>query len=318
MTPGLVPPRRVLLGVACTDQGELAGEPAFEQALWLARRAGAALELVHVLEGAAQPAASARAGAAAGALEALLGAALERWVERARQQGVGAEATILHGRPSVELVRHAIARGHELVVVAARRHTLLERLVHGLTARQLMRLAPMPVWSVHPDSRPGLRRVLVAVDLSPVSALCLATGRMLCELAGAELHVLHCVSYPLDFALRREPDAEAEIARYHAEVLEGARAALEQLLGAEGARAAIHLAEGKVEQAVARLIAEWGIDLVVMGTAARTGLAGLLMGNTAERLVERVEGSFWVCKPEGFVSPLAAATAPSPSGEEAK
>jgi nucleotide-binding universal stress UspA family protein len=44
--------------------------------------------------------------------------------------------------------------------------------------------------------------------------------------------------------------------------------------------------------------------LVVMGTVARTGVAGLLMGNTAERVLQRLQGSVLAVKPPGFKSPI--------------
>ena len=45
-------------------------------------------------------------------------------------------------------------------------------------------------------------------------------------------------------------------------------------------------------------------DQVVMGTVCRTGLAGFFIGNTAESVLQQVNCSVLVLKPEGFVSPV--------------
>ncbi|HNA21902.1 MAG TPA: universal stress protein, partial [Agitococcus sp.] len=46
------------------------------------------------------------------------------------------------------------------------------------------------------------------------------------------------------------------------------------------------------------------IDLVVMGSVARTGIAGLIIGNTAETILEQLQCSVLVLKPQGFISPV--------------
>jgi universal stress protein E len=45
-------------------------------------------------------------------------------------------------------------------------------------------------------------------------------------------------------------------------------------------------------------------DLIVMGSMGRSGLAGIFMGNTAERVLRRWQGSVFVVKPLGFISPV--------------
>jgi nucleotide-binding universal stress UspA family protein len=57
-----------------------------------------------------------------------------------------------------------------------------------------------------------------------------------------------------------------------------------------------------------------GIDVLVMGTVCRAGIPGFIIGNTAERVLDAVDCSVLVVKPEGFVSPVA----PLISGEGGK
>ncbi|MEE4210448.1 MAG: universal stress protein, partial [Parvularcula sp.] len=45
--------------------------------------------------------------------------------------------------------------------------------------------------------------------------------------------------------------------------------------------------------------------LLVIGSANRAGVAGLLIGNTAEGVIDRIEGDVYVVKPEGFEKVIA-------------
>ena len=46
------------------------------------------------------------------------------------------------------------------------------------------------------------------------------------------------------------------------------------------------------------------IDLIVMGTIGLSGLSGLLIGSTAEKVIDRVDCSLLVVKPDNFKSPI--------------
>ena len=41
-------------------------------------------------------------------------------------------------------------------------------------------------------------------------------------------------------------------------------------------------------------------DLVVMGSVSRSGVAGLIIGNSAEKLLDKLNSSLLVLKPEGW------------------
>jgi universal stress protein E len=62
--------------------------------------------------------------------------------------------------------------------------------------------------------------------------------------------------------------------------------------------------KGKPDAAIAKFVAKNDIDLLVMGSVARSGLPGLLVGNTAERIVNQVDCSVLVVKPDGWKTPV--------------
>ena len=45
-------------------------------------------------------------------------------------------------------------------------------------------------------------------------------------------------------------------------------------------------------------------NLMVMGTVGRTGVPGFIMGNTAETILNHINCSVLVIKPQGFVTPI--------------
>ena len=64
---------------------------------------------------------------------------------------------------------------------------------------------------------------------------------------------------------------------------------------------AIPAAAGQVVTAMAR---RWKADLLVMGAVSRSGLRRVFIGNTAERVLDAVEGDVLVVKPPSFKCPV--------------
>lgn len=60
----------------------------------------------------------------------------------------------------------------------------------------------------------------------------------------------------------------------------------------------LHLGEGPARSLIPQIANELGAGLTVLGTVARQGLAGALVGNTAEAVLDRLEGDLLVIKAE--------------------
>jgi len=65
-----------------------------------------------------------------------------------------------------------------------------------------------------------------------------------------------------------------------------------------------HLIKGQPHTAIPRFIEDHDVDLVVMGSVARSGIPGFFVGNTAEKILDNVDCSVLVLKPEGWNSPV--------------
>lgn len=262
---------------------------------------------------------------------------LERLAEPLRKDGLTVTTGVLRGRRHIEPVREVLKGRHDLLLKEAEPN---ESLLFGSTDMYLLRTCPCPVWLVKPDQgeRP-FTRILVAVDPAPppdatdllhlkadlaqkdstLNAKLLELAGSLASRDGAELHVLHAWSAPGEKILRGDAMlAQGQVERYVNDSHEEARKALERLLAESPAGTVprvAHLIKGDPAHVIADFARTHQIDLIVMGTVARTGIPGLLIGNTAESILQRVDCSVLAAKPDGFVSPMAAATESSPTGQ---
>src|SRR5262245_18816859 len=130
-------------------------------------------------------------------LERLVARDIERRVGSLEGQGtLDIHPALGVGRASDHLLDLAERSAADLVVVGTHHARGLSRfasvsggvLHHGRTSVLLV-----PASSERQERPPVFRRVLAAVDLSPVSQLAASHGLALARLAGAELHLLHVV-----------------------------------------------------------------------------------------------------------------------------
>jgi universal stress protein E len=229
-----------------------------------------------------------------------------------QEPGLGEVRTVVAPGPGwSEIVQQVLRDQHDLVVVGSRPANSLRRALFGSTSLRLLRQCPCPVWVAHQGIEQGPRRILIATDLGPAAQEALRLGVALSRLAaGAHLHVLHAIEYPLDRLWSTGlPDNWEEA--YHRDLRTEAAGKITRQLELAGAAAddgnvSIHLTDemGLPDDAILRFIRDHSIDLLVMGTAARSGLAQAFLGNTAERLLPELPCSVVVAKAAEFQRPI--------------
>ncbi|MEE4313380.1 MAG: universal stress protein, partial [Desulfofustis sp.] len=239
---------------------------------------------------------------------------------------------IRQGRCFLEAIRTVIYNGHDLVIKTVEDPDFLERLF-GSTDMHLLRKCPCPLWLLKPSERTTYRSIIAAVDFNPLrpsgdeselnqKILELAASQALADFA--DLHLVHSWQVFGERLVRGQTDShDKSIAGYveKEELLHrnGLRQLGERLRAAIGndtysyLSPTLHVLKGTAHHTIPKLAQELDADLVVMGTLARTGIAGLLIGNTAETILEQLRCSVLAVKPDGFVSPVAAAGSSSSS-----
>ena len=221
-------------------------------ALALAARAGATLGFCSV----------------AGRGEARARLACVHAVARALAHGIEACACVACGPPAEAIVAHALAVGAHGIVVGTRARTG-ERAVLGQVAAALVRLSPVPVFTVCADTavRDG-GSIVVAVDDTPAAEAALDASLELALERNATLHLVHVVE-------RRTALADEQ--RTFAAIVDRVRAA--------GVAYSAELREG---DPVAELVAaaeRRTAALIATGTHGRNAVARLILGSVAEGLV---------------------------------
>jgi universal stress protein A len=132
----------------------------------------------------------------------------------------------------------------------------------------------------------GYKKILVPVDFSLHSGEATRVAADLAKRFDASLtlaYVYDPLAYapPDGFALMRQPEIDALLAAFRAQLESSQRLALD----AGAPRVDAKLLQGFVAGQLVEFASRGEFDLIVMGTHGRTGLQHLVMGSTAERVV---------------------------------
>lgn len=245
-------------------------------------------------------------------------------VESLREQGVEAEAKVLWGKSSVEIIREVLRGQHDLVLRVAKGHESRDRGFFGATGRRLLRECPSAVWLIPAVESIGFKHVLACVDPSTEHELDAELNEKVFELATgvserheAELSIIHAWSIDSEQLMKHRMSSEAFdclVDRQRTETKER----LNKFLETHGSHVEadhVYLVKSDPGYAIPEFAREKKVDLVVMGTVARSGLTGMVIGNTAERILEDLECAVLALKPNSFESPITQAEYINPAGD---
>lgn len=230
--------------------------------------------------------------------------------------GEDTEVVVTVGEPFLEVVRHVLAHGHDLVMMGepeVNRSTLPQP---SSGVMKVLRKCPTPVWVMHPSLTKELR-ILALVDPDPSDPVRNGLNDLVLELAtslarrhNGELHLGHAWTLEGEATLRTSPFVELPDRVVDAMVKDTEAVHRDQLNALADRHqlsdlgACIHMVSGEPGVVLPGLADRLDIGLIVMGTVGRTGLRGLIMGNTAETILRTVRCSVMAVKPHGFVSPV--------------
>jgi nucleotide-binding universal stress UspA family protein len=209
------------------------------------------------------------------------------------------------GTPSVEVVvemadtgpeilRQAIDRKVDLIVMGTHGRAGLRHVLLGSVAEKTIRNASCPILVVPPHApdvdgvaSAVFRRIVYATDFSKSSSLALNAALALAQEADARLTLLHAIEFPQalhDVAL----PGDAEVDRLHsiaeAEYLRRLRA----LVPAQArmyCTVAARVSEGRPARAILRLAAEEQADLIVIGVQGRGAVDLMVFGSNAHAVI---------------------------------
>ena len=285
-----------------------AHQPALDRAAWLAKHAGARLELFacdfdpDLETGRITAVWNARPGPR----EQLLlrrRSQLEELAAPLRKQGLTVTVDVVWDHPfELAIVKKAAAHDYWLVAKDTHHHNVIQRTLLTNVDWHLIRECPVPLLLVKDRQLAAEPNVLAAVDPVNEHDKPAALDDRIFSFAGdlarvlrGHLHVMHSYSTPMGAEL--PPDVLKIIAQEH-------RGAMRKFLDTHavlGGRS--HLYEGLAHDCLQKAAAEHAADFVVMGAVARRGLRRLFIGSTAERVLDRLPCDLVIIKPLEFEVP---------------
>ena len=274
-------------------------QPALERAAWLAKQAGARVELFACEF---DPDLDSRRAPAAAREQALLQRRriLEELAAPLRQRGLTVGVDVVWDHPfDAAILKKAAAHDYWLVAKDTHHHNLAQRTLLTNVDWHLIRTCPVPLLLVKDRKLAVAPNVLAAVD--PVNehdkpaALDDRIYTFAADLARnlrGRLHVVHSYATPLGAEL--PADTVKLIADEH-------REAMARFLDTHAAlEGRPHLYEGAAHECLQQAAKEHAADFVVMGAVARRGLKRLFIGSTAERVLDRLPCDLVIIKPLDF------------------
>jgi universal stress protein E len=277
-------------------------QPALERSAWLAKQAGARLELFACEYDPAVDSDRVAAGARDRLLEQQR-RGLEALAAPLQQQGLTVSVDVVWDHPfDAAVLAKATAHDYWLVAKDAQHHNLAQRTLLTNVDWHLIRKCPVPLLLVKDRRLAPEPNVLAAVDPlnehDKPAALDERIYTFAAELARVlrgHLHVVHAYGTPLGAEL--PPDAVKLIADEH-------RAAMRRFLDRHATlEGRPHLYEGAAHECLQKAANEHAADFVVMGAVARRGLKRLFIGSTAERVLDRLPCDLVIIKPLEFEVP---------------
>ncbi len=208
-----------------------------------------------------------------------------------------AGTVIAYGPPHRVVIEAAEEMRAGLIVVGSTESPHFAKLF-GSTADRVIRKATRPVLMVRGRLAVPPRRVLMPVDLSPLSAVAFRRGlEILGQIARGpetELEAVFVIS-PRDRELLSDKDLTPAS---EAAALEELETFVSRNAAWSGRRPGARLLFGEVETQIRERAGEWQADLVVLGTHGRGGFERFLLGSVAADVVRRGTASVLVVPPE--------------------
>lgn len=187
------------------------------------------------------------------------------------------------GRAHTEIAAYAQSVSADLVVAGARGESTLMDLIMGSTASRLLMLAACPVLIVRKPADDPYRRVLAAVDFSPVAASVVSHAISLAD--GGEVEALHVLGSEVEQRLRRAKFVQLDITDWLTRLQAEAEKQLDGLLATVGNASTVarRIQPGFAPAAICQHIEASDADLVVLGRHGHGGgLQDWLLGSVSK------------------------------------
>ncbi len=279
-------PRNILLATDLSARGDRA----LERALFISRRHGARLTILHVLEELDEPSASYGAhGLPSWHRPPDVAALMKQRIRHGLRTDLGdtvEQATILieEGNPAAVIERAAASLRADLLVTGIARESPFARrpVVLGKTVEQLLRRLPVPMLIVKDRPRDTYQHIVVTTDFSKHSAHALQMAVRF--FPDQPLYLLHAADAPYATLV---DDAKLHADRYRQVRTEEFKEFLDAVFLPEDARKRLvpMIEPGAPQKIIREYVQLHGADLVVLATQGRGAVMEAFLGSTAKNIL---------------------------------
>jgi nucleotide-binding universal stress UspA family protein len=287
------PETKIPIGpILVATDGTTAGEAAFRAAVLVAARLSSSVQVMVVVE--PLPVLVPDPSLVTDPLVAspeLLNAVRDRVVSQLRgaaPEGLQWEVEVEYGRPSDEIVRKARDRDAQLIVIGLVHHSIVDRVLDGDTALEVVRQSRAPVLLATPEWKELPTRAVIAVDFSPQSM----------HAARAGLRLLGNGATVVLANVRPRATVYDQMGVWEEEYEDAAAAELKKFADAlnapEGLQVEQMILSGSASGAVLELADKNDAQLIVAGTRGAGLMQRLLLGSVATRLMRHSRRSLLI------------------------
>ncbi len=295
-------------------------QPGMHRAAWLAKNAGAELELLicyynEYLSGDRlfdSPSLEK-------AREEVIGSHakhLEEMAEPLRADGVVVTTSAVWDHPLYEgIVRHAVSSEADMIVKDTHHHSAVARALLTNTDWNLIRTSPTPLWLVKPHDMADEPVFISAIDPmnehdkpAALDDEILQTSKFLAEKVGGKVHAFH--SYDPRIAVATAT-ANAYIPvslpfdEIEQQMHEDHQKRFKEITSFHGIDDdKCHLVAGLTHEELPIIAESHKADVVIMGAVSRNRWKRLFIGATAERTLEHLPCDLLIIKPDWFQTPV--------------
>lgn len=271
--------------VAATDFS-LRSHRALRRAGLLARRSGADLAIVHIVDD-DQPKnmVDLEVREADWTLS-------EQISSLAELRDVRCRAVVATGEAFEGVLRAAKELSAGLIVMGAHRKQVLRDVFIGTTIERVIRTGSYPVLMVNTEAKRDYLHALAPIDMSEASAHAIKTAKALQIIDQVHVTLLHAFLAPAKGKMYVANASREQIDEYTADERAQARDELFAFLAAHGLHESgwSHLfEEGGAFEVISRVVAETSPDLIVIGTHGRSGLVKMFLGSVAEEVLRSLD-----------------------------
>ncbi len=203
-----------------------------------------------------------------------------------------AAGLICENKP-VEAINDA-ASDFDIIVMSTHGRTGFTRLILGSVTEKIIRSSPIPVIAVeNADPLSNGNSVLVTTDFSEHSYRVFPFVKDFVEKSGAEVDLVHIVSYEQYQQMTELQGTQSKYARRLKQVVDEHLADISDKVNVE-----VVLSNRSIHEEITRLSSNKPYSMVMMATLGWTGLDYLRLGSTASNVVRHVEMPVYTINPK--------------------